>query len=242
MYLPFYNAPIPRNAKNSVGSWPLLHGKGAIVKADFLLEHPPWFVKPCLSYQVLVHHCGNRHTSTPWQLHEACNTSDFPGIHNTRYVCGWWANWAASEKKNWQKRQNGNIQSVLQPRCLYFVCDAHVFAVLEMKTFKLWGQKHDRRENPWFCVTCHQLISLESWKDYKILQVQVLCPVFIEYSRKCVIPNAHDKWAWTAGLHGWSNEMHPLNCIEDSVHTALHRTYKVRHQSRVVSLALSWPT
>ena len=152
-------------------------------------------------------------------------------------------------KERLAKRQNGNIKSILQPRCLYFVCDAHFFAVLEMNIFELWAQTQhvclNLQKRKWFCVACHQFISVESWRIArycKILQVQVLCLVFIEYSRKCVIPKEHDKWACTAGLHGWSNEMHPLNCIEDSVHTALHRTYKVRHQSRVVPLTLSWPT
>ena len=43
-------------------------------------------------------------------------------------------------KERLAKRQNGNIKSILQPRCLYFVCDAHFFAVLEMNTFELWAQ------------------------------------------------------------------------------------------------------
>lgn len=98
-------------------------------------------------------------------------------------------------KERLAKRQNGNIKSILQPRCLYFVCDAHFFAVLEMNTFELWAQTQhvclNLQKRSWFCFACHQFISVESWRIArycKILQVQVLCLVFIEYSRKCVIP------------------------------------------------------
>ena len=107
IYLPLYNTQYsnPNKCQEFCGVLITAPWKRCHSKSCFLPAHPPWLVKPCPSYQVLVHGCGNRHTSTPWQLQEACNTSDFPeirGMSADDEQIGWHLQRKIGKKAEWK--------------------------------------------------------------------------------------------------------------------------------------------
>jgi len=169
-----------------VGSWSPLHGNGAIVKAVFCrrTHHDRWsrvHLIRCLCTAVATdipaHHDNYRKPAIllTFQEYEVCLRM----MRKLGGIC----------KERLAKRQNGNIKSILQPRCLYFVCDAHFFAVLEMNTFELWAQTQhvclNLQKRSWFCVACHQFISVkvEGLQDiarYWKFKFYVLCSLSIQ--------------------------------------------------------------